>query len=269
MLRRNRPPRRQTMEWHRERLAELAEVRRIVAWMREHRGYGWLVAMERDGVMSEELPSEWARGVSRPRAAYLERLRQYAERFGYIRGECIARATTVGDSLLLAGRSPRARALDILREDHARSVEGKAAAAHATLASLALIVNRASPVSGLDLVGPTLNDPRAPTAHPPGGGRVGEESSRKDAYADVPIDTEVAESMSSRKDTYAVPPIRASGPVDAQTKHNNYCASSEPAAAGADQPGLAAGQDGGSTGGCDGGSPGPDPRRGGGGVNTR
>ena len=266
MLRRNRPPRRQTMEWHRERLAELSEVRRIVAWMREHRGYGWLVTMERDGVMSEELPSEWARGVSRPRAAYLEKLRQYAESFGYVRGECIARATTVGDSLLLSGRSPRARTLDILRDEHARSAQGKAAAAHATLASLELIVNQASPVSGLDLVGPTpVNDQRVPAPHPPGVGRVGE-----DLRPDAPGAAEqVGTADAIRKDTYAVLPTRASGPVDAQTKHNNYCASPEPAAAGADHPDREAGQDAGSAGGCDGGSPGPDPRRGGGGVITR
>ena len=266
MLRRNRQPRRQTMEWHRERLAELAEVRRIVAWTREHRGYGWLVTMERDGVMSEELPSEWARGVSRPRAAYLERLRQYAERFGYVRGECIARATTVGDSILLSGRSPRARTLDILRDEHARSAQGKAAAAHATLASLELIVNRSVPVSGLDLVGPTFTgDQHVPTPHPPGGGRVGE-----DLGPDGPGAAEQSDAAgATRKDTYAVLPTRASGPVDAPTKHNISCASSEPAAAGAGPPGREAGQTEGAAGGCDGGSPGPDPRRGGGGVNTR
>lgn len=266
MLRRNRPPRRQTMEWHRERLAELAEVRRIVAWMREHRGYGWLVTMERDGVMSEELPSEWARGVSRPRAAYLERLRQYAERFGYRRDECIARATTVGDSLMLAGRSPRARTLDILREEHARSGEGKAATAHATLASLELIVNQASRVSGLDLVGPTLaDDPHVPTPHPLGSGRVGE-----DLRPDGPGAAEQSDAASAtRNDTYAVLPIRDSRTTNAPTKHNTSCAASEPAGAGTDQPGREAGQTEGTTGGCDGGSPGPDPRRGGGGVNAR
>lgn len=266
MLRRNRPPRRHTMEWHRERLAELAEVRRIVAWMREHRGYGWLVTMERDGVMSEELPSEWARGVSRPRAAYLERLRQYAERFGYRRDECNARATTVGDSLLLSGRSPRARTLDILREEHARSAEGKAAAAHATLASLQVIVNRAEPVSGSALVGPTpVNDQRVPAPHPPGVGRVGEGLASSGPGAAEQVGAQDA----TRKDAYAVLPIEAQRPTDAQTKHNNYCASPEPAAAGADHPGCGAGQTEGAAGGCDGGSPGPDPRRGGGGVITR
>ena len=268
MPRRDRPPLRSTVAWHRARAAELAEVRRIVSWMREHRGYGWLVTMERDGVMSEELPSEWARGVSRPRAAYLEKLRQYAESFGYVR-EAPAALVAVGDSLLREGRSPSARAVDILREDRSRSVEGQAATRADALASLSLISSGDSALSGPALVAPPPFDPNVPTPCPRDGGRVGEESSREDAYVDVPTDPEDAGVASSRKDAYAVPP---SAPDHAQTKHNTYCASIGAGRTTSGPEGQADPRDASTErliDGRDGGSPGPDPRRGGGGANAR
>jgi len=246
--------------WHRARAAQLAEVRSIVAWMRQVRGYGWMADMERDGVMSEELPSEWSRGVSRPRPKYLERLRQYAERHGYVR-ECSAAITTVGDSLLLAGRSPTDRTVDILREEAGRSEPALAAASSAALAALQLIhKSDTGQVSELASRPPTPlddNDARSPA---PPGSRVGEESSRGDAYVVPRLDFAVQ--TTSR-------PNGSADPTHAPTKHNLCCAGAAQAESGGGSAGSPGGTAAAGDGRTDGGSAGADPHPGGRGENPR
>jgi len=60
------------------------EVKSIVDWMDETQGRGWKKRMQfRDGYMNENIPPRWVRGSVYPRQSSVERLRDYAARFGY------------------------------------------------------------------------------------------------------------------------------------------------------------------------------------------
>jgi hypothetical protein len=60
------------------------EVKSIVDWMDEKEGRGWKKRMQfRDGYMNENIPPRWVRGSVCPRQSSVERLRDYAARFGY------------------------------------------------------------------------------------------------------------------------------------------------------------------------------------------
>lgn len=60
------------------------EVKSIVDWMDETQGRGWKKRMQfRDGYMNENIPPRWVRGSVCPRQSSVERLRDYAARFGY------------------------------------------------------------------------------------------------------------------------------------------------------------------------------------------
>jgi len=60
------------------------EVKSIVDWMDEKQGRGWKKRMQfRDGYMNENIPPRWVRGSVYPRQSSVERLRDYAARFGY------------------------------------------------------------------------------------------------------------------------------------------------------------------------------------------
>jgi hypothetical protein len=60
------------------------EIQAIVAWMDARVGPGWKKRMEeRDRYMNQNIPPRWVRGSVRPLQRSVERLRAYAERFGY------------------------------------------------------------------------------------------------------------------------------------------------------------------------------------------
>jgi len=60
------------------------EVREIVAWMNRTQGVGWKKRMQYlDGYMDEDLPSLWISGRRVPTLESVQRLREYAARFGY------------------------------------------------------------------------------------------------------------------------------------------------------------------------------------------
>lgn len=67
-----------------EALRRREEVREIVAWMQRTQGPGWRKRMQYlDGYMDEDSPSLWVSGRRVPTLESVQRLREYAERFGY------------------------------------------------------------------------------------------------------------------------------------------------------------------------------------------
>ena len=67
-----------------EALRRREEIREVVAWMQRTQGPGWRKRMQYlDGYMDEDLPSLWISGRRVPTLESVQRLREYAERFGY------------------------------------------------------------------------------------------------------------------------------------------------------------------------------------------
>jgi hypothetical protein len=67
-----------------EALRRRDEVREVVAWMNRTQGAGWKKRMQYlDGYMDEDLPSLWVSGRRVPTLESVQRLREYAQRFGY------------------------------------------------------------------------------------------------------------------------------------------------------------------------------------------
>lgn len=67
-----------------EALRRRDEVREIVAWMDRTQGAGWKKRMQYlDHYMGEGLPPLWVSGRKVPTLKSVERLREYAARFGY------------------------------------------------------------------------------------------------------------------------------------------------------------------------------------------
>lgn len=67
-----------------EALRRRDEVREIVAWMNRAQGAGWKKRMQYlDHYMDEDLPPLWISGRRVPTVESVQRLREYAERFGY------------------------------------------------------------------------------------------------------------------------------------------------------------------------------------------
>ena len=62
----------------------MERVRAAVAYMDKHVGRGWPKAMERAGVMCDDIPKSWLVDRKRPSERTLVRLERYAASFGYV-----------------------------------------------------------------------------------------------------------------------------------------------------------------------------------------